>query len=183
MMDDPRQDEDPHESIDDEVVSGADYVTRNLPQISRMFANRIELEARQDEAWFVRRPDHLDLRPPYGYRAPVTGRGELAPDPALVLVGRYLRRARRYARKSQQRVANESGVTQSMVSRAERGLAPGMSLLRLVKMCVPLDRLFPLGACPHDHDCAWQPIKPPERQSTAVSRLVEMILRTGGAND
>jgi helix-turn-helix protein len=183
MTEPPQDPADADESVEAESVSGADFATANLPQLSRMFANRIELQARSHEAWAVKRPDHLDLRPPYGYRDSVTGRKELAPDPALVLVGRYLRRARRYARKSQQRLADESGVTQSMVSRAERGLAAGMSLLRLVRMCVPLGRLFPLGDCPHDHECAWQPIRPPERQSTAVSRLVELILKTGGASD
>ena len=62
-----------------------------------------------------------------------------------------------------------------MVSRAERGLAPAMGVGRLVRLCDALGRLFPLGACPHDHECAWQPIKPPERQTTAVERLVALL--------
>jgi hypothetical protein len=182
MSDEPPATDD-EEATGVQTYSGANYVTENLAQIARKVANGIELQARRDEAWAVRRPDHLDLWAPRGYRDPITGGRQLAPDPLLVNLGRYLRRARRYAAKSQQRVANESGVTQSMVSRAERGLAPGMGLLRLVKMCEPFGRLFPLGSCPHDHDCAWQPIKPPEPQSTRVARLLELVLKTGGVND
>lgn len=123
-----------------------------------------------------RKPDHVDLLPPRDFRHPVTGRRELAPDPALVIIGRYLRRARGYALKSQERVGHETGVSQSMVSRAERGLAPGMGFGRFVQMCEALGRLFPLGTCPHEHECAWQPIKPPQHRTTDVERLLALIL-------
>jgi transcriptional regulator with XRE-family HTH domain len=154
----------------------SDYVTANRERNARIIATRSELIARRDEAWAPRKPDHIDLRPAHDVRDPATGRTELAPDPKLVLIGRYLRRARRYAQKSQQRVADETGVTQSMVSRAERGLAPGMRFVRFARMCEALGRLFPLGACPHDHDCAWQPIKPPKHQTSAVERLIALLL-------
>lgn len=153
----------------------SDYLRANRERNARIVATSVELAARRNEAWAARGPDHLDLVPP-SLRDSVTGKRELAPDPRLVLVGRYLRRARRYSRKSQQRVADESGVTQSMVSRAERGLAPGMGLLRLVMMSEPLGRLFPLGTCPHDHECAWQPIKPPQHVVTDLERLMALLL-------
>lgn len=63
-----------------------------------------------------------------------------------------------------------------MVSRAERGVAPGMGLKRLVMMSEPLGRLFPLGTCPHDHECAWQPIKPPEHVVSDVERLLALLM-------
>ena len=147
-----------------------------------MLARDIEMTKRRSEALAVRRHDHLDLDPPEGFVDPDSGRRDLAPDPALVLVGRYLRRSRHYAAKAQEQLANESGVSQSMVSRAERGKAPHMALERFVMMCKPLDRLFPLGACPHDHHCPWQPIRPPERQVTDATRLLEYLLKTAGEN-
>ena len=97
-------------------------------------------------------------------------------DPEMLIVGRYLRRARRYSGKSQHRLALDSNVSQSMVSRTERGLAPGMRLERFVAIAESLGRLFPLGMCPHDHECAWQPIKPPVHQTSAVERLLAILL-------
>lgn len=164
--------------MDDEQPRSS-YAAENRERHARIVADGIELSVRREEAWAARKPTHVDLRPGRDFHHPVTGRRELGPDPRLVLIGRYLRRARRYSQKSQQRVADETGVTQSMVSRAERGLAPGMGFARFVSMCEALDRLFPLGTCPHEHECAWQPIKPPERQITDVERLLAMILDPG----
>jgi transcriptional regulator with XRE-family HTH domain len=78
------------------------------------------------------------------------------------LLGRYIRRSRRLAGLTQQQLADKAGVSQSMVSRAERGLAPAMATVRLVRMVQPLARFFPFGVCPHDHNCSWQPVKPPD---------------------
>ena len=94
----------------------------------------------------------------------------------MLIVGRYLRRARRYSGKSQHRLALDSNVSQSMVSRTERGLAPGMRLERFVAMAGSLGRLFPLGVCPHDHECGWQPVRPPAHQASAVERLLAVLL-------
>lgn len=152
------------------------YLAENRERHARIVARGVELHARRREAWTAKRPDHVALRPPPDFQHPVTGRRELVPEPALVVIGRYLRRARSYAQKSQQRVADETGVTQSMVSRAERGLAPAMPLGKFARLCDALDRLFPLGTCPHEHDCAWQPIRPPEHQITAVERLIALLL-------
>ena len=63
-----------------------------------------------------------------------------------------------------------------MVSRFERGFAPGMRTEKLVAIARALDRLFPFGTCPHDHECAWQPIRPPQHQVTAAEELIASIL-------
>jgi hypothetical protein len=47
-----------------------------------------------------------------------------------------------------------------MVSRLERAKGPGMAIERFIDMSLVLGRLFPLGVCPHDHQCGWQPIQP-----------------------
>jgi transcriptional regulator with XRE-family HTH domain len=153
----------------------SDYSRVNLERHKRIVANRAELIARRDEAFAVKRPDHVDLAPPPDFVHDVTGRRELQPDPALVRLGRYLRRSRIWADKSQQRLADEAGVSQSMVSRAERGLAPSMGLERLVNVTEQLGRIFPFGVCPHDHECSWQPIKRPEREVTSLERFIEMM--------
>src|SRR5438045_9774383 len=73
-------------------------------------------------------------------------------DPETVgisLLGRYVRRSRLLAGLTQQQLADKAGVSQSMVSRAERGLAPAMATVRLVRMVQPLARFFPFGVCPH----------------------------------
>lgn len=158
-----------------------DYLRQNKDKFARDLVNSIELITRRDEAWAVKRPDHVQLLPPFGFRHDVTGRQELQPDPPLILVGRYFRRSRLFAGMSQQRLADRTGVSQSMVSRTECGLAPGMGFERFVDMTMGLGRLFPLGTCPHEHDCPWQPIKPPEHQTTAVERLVETILNPADA--
>src|SRR3954471_11084298 len=78
----------------------------------------------------------------------------------VALLGRYLRRSRLLAELTQKQLDERAGVAQSSVSRAERGLVPAMESGRLVLLTRPFERLFPLGVCPHDHNCAWQPIKP-----------------------
>jgi len=40
-----------------------------------------------------------------------------------------------------------------------------------------LGRLFPLGFCPHDHKCAWQPIRPPEQRTSDAQSLIDRLLR------
>jgi transcriptional regulator with XRE-family HTH domain len=72
----------------------------------------------------------------------------------MMLIGRYVRRSRLLAQMTQQQLADQAGVSQSMVSRLERGVEPAVEAARLVQVVRPLARLFPLGACPHDHNCA-----------------------------
>lgn len=98
--------------------------------------------------------------PPPGWRHPVTGRSNPEPDPLLVAFGRYVLRSRFLVVKSQQALSNETGVPQSQISRLERGLAPSMGVDRLMMLGEGLGRAMPLGVCPHDHACAWQPIEP-----------------------
>lgn len=97
-------------------------------------------------------------------------------DPLLVDLGRYLRRGRAFAGFSQQGLGYRADVTQSMISRAERGLAPSMGVDRLAQLGRVLGRAFPLGCCPHEHDCAWQPIIPRQHKPTETERLVELML-------
>ncbi|HEY7023541.1 MAG TPA: helix-turn-helix transcriptional regulator [Candidatus Limnocylindrales bacterium] len=96
------------------------------------------------------------------------------------LLGRYLRRSRLLADLTQQQLADKAGVSQSMVSRAERGLAPSMAVVRLVRMLQPLARLFPFGVCPHDHNCPWQPVKPVEESISDPTAYVEYMLKVAG---
>lgn len=144
-----------------------------------MAARDIEFLHRRREVAAVRRVDHVDLLPTT-LVDPDSGRPRLAPEPPLVLMGRYLRRARLLAGKTQQRVADDSGVSQSMVSRAERAVAPGMPLDRFVAMCQALDRLFPFGVCPHDHECAWQPIRREHAGPVDASKLLAYLMRIAG---
>jgi DNA-binding XRE family transcriptional regulator len=123
-------------------------------------ARAIEMERRRDEVDAVKVVQPFELILPTGFFDLDTGRRKLDAGSPLVHVGRYLRRSRAYAGLSQAQLAAKAGVSQSMVSRAERARAPAMGLERFVDMCVVLGRLFPLGACPHDHECGWQPIRP-----------------------
>jgi transcriptional regulator with XRE-family HTH domain len=126
---------------------------------ARTIAREIELDLRRREAYTVQRPDHLDLSSAEPRPEPNSGRRQLAPDPALLLLGRYFRRSRLLAGFSQEQLERASGVPQTMLSRLERGLAPRMAVERLATLGTTLARLFPLGVCPHDHDCAWQPVR------------------------
>jgi transcriptional regulator with XRE-family HTH domain len=77
---------------------------------------------------------------------------------------------------SQERLANRSGVSQSMISRFERGLAPAMGVRHLIAMANALGRIFPFGTCPHEHECGWQPYRPPDVQTSFVERWLETML-------
>jgi transcriptional regulator with XRE-family HTH domain len=56
-------------------------------------------------------------------------------------------------------LAELAGVSQSAISRLERGLTPGMSVERLIRIASAIGLSFPFGFCPHDHRCAY-PIDP-----------------------
>jgi hypothetical protein len=75
----------------------------------------------------------------------------------VLAFGRFVRRARQCAGLSQQRLADLSGVSQSVISRLERGLAPHLGLSRLLAIQGVLGGCLPLGVCPHEHTCIWQP--------------------------
>jgi transcriptional regulator with XRE-family HTH domain len=82
---------------------------------------------------------------------------------------------------SQERLSAGSGISQSMISRLERGLAPGMRVDHLIVLGEQLGRALPLGFCPHEHRCIWQPIQAkadPELDEAARRRekLIELGL-------
>ena len=98
----------------------------------------------------------------------------------MLLIGRYVRRSRLLAPMTQQQLADQAGGSQSMVSRLERGVEPAVEAARLVQVVRPLARLFPLGACPHDHNCAWQPAKPIDDSVSDPTRFVHKMLGLAG---
>ena len=102
-----------------------------------------------DQSWFV--------APPARWRHPVTGREGWQTDPGLLEFGQYVRRSRYMAHMTQVQLAKVSGVEQGSISRLERGLAPAMKTERLIKLAAAMGRAFPMGYCPHEHWCPWQP--------------------------
>jgi transcriptional regulator with XRE-family HTH domain len=90
------------------------------------------------------------------------GRYEVWPDPYAIALGRMFRRARRLAGLSQDKVEAGSGISQSVISRFERGLAPGMTTERLIRIASVVGLSFPFGFCPHTdpHPCPWPVIAP-----------------------
>jgi transcriptional regulator with XRE-family HTH domain len=78
----------------------------------------------------------------------------------IIEFGLNLRRARHIAGLSQQRLADLSGVSQSVISRIERGKAPMVGLGRLLLLKRVLGAAWPFGECPHDHKCVWQALGP-----------------------
>jgi transcriptional regulator with XRE-family HTH domain len=152
-----------------------DYATEHIRDFEDTVIRNAELyQASLRAAALPVRPP-IELEPPDGWRHPVTGRRELAPIPTLIPLGRYLRRARYIVDLSQERLAGRSGVSQPMISRAERGLAPSMGIDRLAQLGEVFGRAFPLGFCPHEHACGWQPIKPPPEEQGSVQRLIALI--------
>jgi DNA-binding XRE family transcriptional regulator len=142
-------------------------------------ATAIELDRRREEIESVRVPHPFELLPAPQFLDRDSGRPLLSPDAPLVYIGRYFRRSRAYSGLSQDQLAGKADVSQSMVSRVERGRAPGMAFDRFVDMCLALGRLFPFGVCPHDHRCGWQPIAPPAPPDEAAS-FIELLRRYAG---
>lgn len=105
--------------------------------------------------------------------------GPTPPDPptAMELLGRYERRGRLFLRISQRTLSGRCGVSQSMISRLERGRAGSMPAERLVMVGEALGRAFPLGYCPHEHRCGWQALRPPPPLSDAEKMREELIAR------
>jgi DNA-binding XRE family transcriptional regulator len=85
---------------------------------------------------------------------------EVWPDPRAIAFGKTLRRARQLAGLSQRQLAAIAGISQSVISRLERGKAPGTTVERLIILSDAIGRRMPLGFCPHDHECRWGPIRP-----------------------
>ena len=139
--------------------------------------DRMERGRVRDEVWSAPEgPAYVKLRPPLDWRHPVTGRHELEPEPLLVVFGRYVRRARALAEFSQEGLARRAGVSQSTISRCERGLTHSLGLDPLTRMGRALGRALPLGFCPHDHHCAWQLIVPRPDKRTEIERIAAVLL-------
>ena len=77
------------------------------------------------------------------------------PLPDLVLFGARMRLGRHQLGISQRRLADLAGVSQSLISRLERGIVPGIHLIHLVAIGMALGPDFPFGFCPHEHPCKW----------------------------
>lgn len=77
--------------------------------------------------------------------------------------GIFVRRARQCAGLSQQQLADRAHVSQSLISRLERGRAGHVGLSRLLAIQAVLGGCLPLGFCPHDHPCIWRPRSAAER--------------------
>ena len=95
----------------------------------------------------------------------------------LALLRRFgveFRRCRIYAGLTQARLAELSGVSQSTISRIERGKASSASLIKLVRISDVMLTGFPLGYCPHPHLCPWNRLEAdgtvsPDRRRPIVS--------------
>ncbi len=77
------------------------------------------------------------------------------PLPIYVTVGARFRNGRQQAGMSQRHVAAIAGISQSVVSRFERGLVARTSAERIVRLAMALGPQFPFGCCPHDDGCPW----------------------------
>ena len=66
----------------------------------------------------------------------------------------------------------EVGVSQSVISRFERGLAPGMTTDKLLRLSEALGGRFPIGSCPHPHrhSCLWPKIEPVDYEHPPAKR-------------
>ena len=97
-----------------------------------------------------------------------TGSGsyQVWPVPAMVLLGARFRNGRIMVGASQREVADNAGVSQTAVSRLERGLATGMSAERLIRIADAIGPSFPFGCCPHHRNCAW-PSDPRQKSARA----------------
>ena len=76
--------------------------------------------------------------------------------------GDVVRQARTSTGMGQRDLAERCGVSQSTISRLERGGVARLPLVRLLSLSFALDGRVPIGACPHGHACAW-PRHLPER--------------------
>jgi transcriptional regulator with XRE-family HTH domain len=87
---------------------------------------------------------------------PYQGADSAELDEMLRRFGAELRRCRVHAGHSQASLAERSGVSQSTISRLERGQAPRAAVRILVQLSDAIGRRLPIAFCPHDHHCAWE---------------------------
>ena len=72
----------------------------------------------------------------------------------------HFRRSRRMTGLSQTFLEYRSSVDQTSISRLELAAAPRFCVQWLVLCGKVMGRNLPLGFCPHDHPCPWQPLRP-----------------------
>ncbi len=72
---------------------------------------------------------------------------------ALQIVGHAVRIARGRAAMSQRELAARAGVSQTAISRMERGLVWGMGVIYFARVARVLGDTLTLGGCPHGHRC------------------------------
>lgn len=90
------------------------------------------------------------------------------PVPEMVVMGARFRNGRLMSGQSQREVAARSGVSQTGVSRLERGLATGMSAERIIRIAAAIGPGFPFGFCPHHRRGCAYPSDPRTRSPLAV---------------
>ena len=108
------------------------------------------------------------------------------PSPDMELIGSRFQRGRQQAGMTQRQVAAIAGVSQSEVSRLERGRGGGISTYRFVAIGMALGPGFPFGCCPHEHRCAYPPFPDAPRSplATLQSQAVDLVrLGTAHATD
>lgn len=96
-----------------------------------------------------------DVREGPWKRDPGSGLYGQWPVPEMVIVGARFRNGRHKTGLSQRRLAELAGVSQSNISRLERGVATGTSAERIIRIATAIGPHFPFGFCPHDHRCAY----------------------------
>jgi hypothetical protein len=74
---------------------------------------------------------------------------------ALQMLGHAVRIGRQRAALSQRSLATISDVSQSGISRLERGRVWGMGAIYLARIVWALRDALPLGGCPHGHQCDY----------------------------
>lgn len=86
---------------------------------------------------------------------------------ALAIVGQAVRIARHRSALSQRGLAARSGVSQSAISRMERGSVRGMGLVYLARVVEALGDSISLVGCPHGHDCEYARVWASARRQVA----------------
>jgi hypothetical protein len=74
---------------------------------------------------------------------------------ALVILGAGIRIGRRRLGLTQRELAERSGVSQTAISRLERGMVWGMAVVRFARVAWALEERTPFGGCPHPHQCDY----------------------------
>jgi hypothetical protein len=85
----------------------------------------------------------------------VVNRFPVWPLPYMVEFGARVRNGRLVVGASQRWVADHADISQTAMSRLERGLATGMAVERLVRVAQAIGPSFPFGFCPHHQNCTW----------------------------